>query len=375
MNKKLRLLLVIALFSISTSSYCQYNFPFNNRNNESSILAYWYNCKFDSVTIPALNATGYFNSSLQVYGPMVADSFQVKVEVFISDSVIAYSNTFNIRKNSLTKETDYKVDFVNDNFRIMSSVNQLKYTPGMIKIYILSTGITMAKRIVPIYHKIYGYITDFNDSPLKSFILVKPDAFEDACGVWSDENGYYEIELPERVYNAFYVNDGNYKSTTLEAWSWHMIVDHKQQLDYKIGTGEVYNLHVWSNNGGYNSLFLSFRPMVLGDKDSLHTHQIINKKEFSLIDISPKLDIKDFNITINGEKAEIFSLQDYFETGDNIAMPAYLVQIKRLNPSFGKHTICVEYNKSVERDGKKVLQNSMGYFQFYTNYSGMSAFY
>jgi hypothetical protein len=374
MNKKLHILFVIALFIINHPNYCQYHFPFNNENDKSSILAYWYNCKFDSVTIPALNATGYFNSSLQVYGPMVADSFQVRVEAFISDSVLAYSNTFNIKKNSSIKETDYKVDYVNGHFRIMSSVNMLKSVPEMIKVNIFSTGITLEKRIVPKYHKIYGHITDFNDSPLKSFILVKPDAFEDAYGIWSDGKGYYEIELPERVYNAFYVNDGNYKSTTLEAWSWHMIIDNEQQLDYKIGTGEVYNLHVWPNNGGYNSLFVSFRPMVLGDKDSLHTNQIINNKDFNLVDISPKLDIRDFNITINGEEAEIFSLQEYFETGKDIAMPAYLIQIKRLNPTFGKQTICVEYNKSVVRNGKKVIQNSMGYFQFYTNYSGMFAF-
>ncbi len=374
MNKKLQLLSAIVLFSFSFSSYCQYNFPFKNGNNKSSILAYWYNCKSDSVTIPALNATGYFNSSLQVYGPMVSDAFQVKVEVFISDSVLAYSNTFDIRKKSSIKEIDYNVDFVNGYFRIMSPVNQLKSVPEMIKVNISSTGITMEKRIVPNYHKIYGHIKDFNDNPLKSFILVKPDAFEDAYGVWSDEKGYYEIELPERVYNAFYVNDGNYKSTTLEAWSWHMIIDNEQQIDYKIGTGEVYNLHVWPNNGGYNSLLISFRPMVLGDQDSLHTNQIINNKDFNFIDISPKLDIKDFNITINGEETEIFSLQEYFETGKDMAMPAYLIQIKRLNPTFGKQTICVEYNKSVEQNGKEVIQNSMGYFQFYTNYSGMFAF-
>lgn len=373
MNRKSYFLLLVTVFLMNVHGYCQYHFPF--RNDKSSILAYWYNCKTDSVTISALNATGYFNSTLQVYGPAMADSFQVRVDVFLSDSTVAYTHTFQIKENLSAIETGYKVDFINGHFRIMSSVKQLKSLPALIKVRIYSSHTTLEKNIFPCYHKVYGHITDFNDKPLKSFILIKPDAFEDVCGVWSDKNGYYEIELPERVYNAFYINDGNYKSTTLEAWSWHMVVDNEQQLDYKIGTGEVYNLHVWPNNGGYNSLFLSFRPMVLKSKDPSHLSQMVNEKEFNCIDIAPELSIKDFKITINGEETEIFSLQKYFETGKNIAMPAYLIQVKRLKPTFGKQTICVEYNKPIERNGKKAVQNSMGYFQFYPNYSGMSAYY
>jgi hypothetical protein len=55
-------------------------------------------------------------------------------------------------------------------------------------------------------------------------------------------------------------------------------------------------------------------------------------------------------------------------------MPAYLVQVRRLSPTFGKQTIRVEYDKTVEKDGKEMLQNSMGYFQFYVNFLGFSDF-
>ena len=217
-------------------------------------------------------------------------------------------------------------------------------------------------------------MTDFNGKPLRSFILVKPDAFEEASSVWSDNEGYNEITLPERTYNCFYVNDGNYKSTTLEAWAWHMIVDNDQELDFKIGTGEVYNLNVWPNNGGFESLLLSFRPMVLGDRSNINSKLTINDKEFNLINIAPELDIKDMKITINGKQAEIFSMQKYFETGNNMALPAYLIQVSRLASTFGKQTIRVEYDKSIELNGRKIIQNSMGYFQFNANYSGLSFF-
>jgi hypothetical protein len=242
----------------------------------------------------------------------------------------------------------------------------------MIKVSIHASGKSLEKTIWPTYHKIYGYMTDFQDKPLKSFILIQPDGFEDASFVWSDENGYYEISLPERIYNTFYVNDGNYKSTTLEAWSWHMIVDKDQRLDYKIGTGEVYNLNVWLNNGGFDTMFISFRPMVLTDIDNRGQSKSLSIKDktYNHIDISPRLDAKDLTITINGEEAEIYSLQEYYETGKDAAMNAYLVQVRRTNHSFEKQAIRVEYNKCVEINGKKVMENSMGYIQFYDTFGG-----
>lgn len=369
---KKTLFLLVAVLSVNIPGNGQGQFPFNTEKDTASILAYWYNCKPDSVTIAALNETAYFNSSLQVYGPVLSDSFSVEVEVFLPDNSLAYSKKFPVQKSIPDKS--YEVVVKNKFFRIMSVVEPLSTDPGKIRVTISSPETRIEKWISCRYHKISGHMTDFNGNPLKSFFSVKPDGFEDASAVWSDNDGYYEMTLPERTYNCFYVNDGNYKSTTLEAWSWHMIVDNDQELDYKIGTGEVYNLHVWSNNGGYNSLLLSFRPMVLGDRSNINSRITINDKELNLINIAPELDIKDLKITINGEQAEIWSLQKYLETGNENAMPAYLVQIRRLAPTFGKQTIRVEYDKSVELNGNNFPQNSMGYFQFYANYSGLSAF-
>jgi len=327
----------------------------------------------------ALNLTEYFHSTLQVYGPVIADLFEVQVDVFLPGSVLAYTNTFTVQKEAPSKDAPaedpiYSVGIIDDSFRIMATVDQLKADPEMIKVSIHASGKSLEKTIWPTYHKIYGYMTDFQNKPLKSFILIQPDGFEDASFVWSDENGYYEISLPERIYNTFYVNDGNYKSTTLEAWSWHMIVDKDQRLDYKIGTGEVYNLNVWLNNGGFDTMFISFRPMVLMNKDDENKTLMINDKNFKWIDIAPRLDIKDFTITINGQETEIYSIQPYMETGEEYAMNAYLIQVRQLSPTFGKQTIMVEYNKTEEKDSKPVQQSSMGYFQFFVNYAGESAF-
>ena len=364
---------LVLVLGTSLSGRGQVYFPFKEGESQSSVLAYWYNCKPGIAVEAAVKDTTFLHSSLQVYGPAISDSFYVKVEVFLPDSNLVYVNNYLL--NGREENKDYKVDIVNDYFRLTSSVDQLSDNPDRIKVTIYSSETRLEKWIACKYHRIFGHTSDFRGNALKAFILIKPDDFSEVSGVWSDAKGYYEIDLPERTYNTFYVNDGNYKSTTLEAWAWHMIVDDDQELDFRIGTGEVYNLNVWSNNGGFGTFLLSFRPMVL-IKTNRETSgkQTIDGKEFTLIDIAPELDIKDLNIKINGERTEIYSLQKYFETGANRALPAYLVQVRRLGSTFGKQTICVEYDKTIELDGTVQYQNSMGYFQFYTNFTGLSAF-
>ena len=95
----------------------------------------------------------------------------------------------------------------------------------------------------------------------------------------------------------FYVNDGNYRVTTLEAWAWHMIVDEDQRHDFKIGTGEVYNLNVWSNNGGFSAFQVSFRPMVLfSENDDIESQGRINDREYKIINIAPDLTLEDMTV-------------------------------------------------------------------------------
>lgn len=368
-----KVFLLTVLLLVSYNCYSQSLFPFNMKDEESSILAFWYNCKYDSIKWIKSKDTTYLNSTLQVYGPVLADSFLVEAEVYISSGNKVYSNKFKVKKD--INDKNYELKIIKDYFRITIPVHFLNENPEKIKITISSQGKEFEKWISCEYHKLYGYISDFKGHPLKSFILIKPDAFNTVCGVWSDSNGYYEIYLPERTYNCFYVNDGNYRVSTLEAWAWHMIVDEDQQLDYKIGTGEVYNLNIWSNNGGSNTYLISFRPMVLFHTNKSEEYeQLINNKKYNIINISPDLKIKDITVKINGKESEIYSVQKFFETGKNNALPSYLIQVRRNYPCFGKQTITVEYNKLVEINGEKIFQNSMGYFQFYLNFDGLSKY-
>jgi hypothetical protein len=363
-------LLILILFIVDCG-YGQISYPFRS-GDKQAILAYWYNCKPDTAIEAAIKDTAFIHSTLEIYGPVLADSFRVETEVFAPQAVKAYTNKFLVRKDM--KSSGFTTEVINGYFKIIVPVSQLNENPERIRITISSQREKLEKWIDCKYHKLYGKISNFSGQDLKSYILVRSDGFNTVCGVWSDSHGNYEILLPERTYNCFYINDGNYKATTLEAWAWHMIVDSDQKLDYKIGTGEVYNLNVWPSNGGPNLLFISFRPMVLYYNNTSDTAQTLNNKQFRLIHIAPELDLQDISVTINGNQTEKYSIQKYFETGRDLAMPAYIIQVRRLMPSFGKQTIRVDYEKTIEIEGKKVLQNSMGYFQFYPNFYGLSSF-
>lgn len=328
-----KIIIVVLVLFVNNLCRGQEHFGYKGENREMAISAYWYNCKTDTAVESAVKATIVMKSSLQIYGPVLADSFYVKAEVYLPKGKKAYSQSFFIKKGIKPKE--FRYDAGNNCFLMNVPTYQLSENPEKIKITISSSDNKLERCVNCKYHKLYGHMTDFKGNSLKSYILIKASGFQNVSGTWSDDEGNYEICLPERTYNCFYVNDGNYKSTTLEAWAWNIIMDEDQKLDFKIGTGEVYNLNAWYNNGGGSTFFISFRPMVLFYNNSGDNKQEINHKTFNLIDISPDLDINDLTVTINGKKTDLYSLQKYFETGyPNQAMPAY-----QLRSNYGQITV------------------------------------
>ena len=214
---------------------------------------------------------------------------------------------------------------------------------------------------------------------MKAYVLAAPDAFPEnsGIGVNCDEEGNYSLILPERTYNCLICNNITYGKTTLEPWAWHIIVDSDQRLDFTIGNGEVYNLMVWASNGGGRSYFVYFRPMVLFPAEMKRSSRYPvewDGQKYSIIDICPPLGIKDLQVTIDGQKARILSLQKCFETMPNqTAMPAYLAQVDAENLTVnGKKTVRLEYHKSIETKGGAAVFYSMGYYQFLPNFSGHS---
>ncbi|MBA7591015.1 hypothetical protein ES708_33160 [subsurface metagenome] len=101
----------------------------------------------------------------------------------------------------------------------------------------------------------------------------------------------------------------------------------------------------------------------------------INNNEFQVEGEAFDLEPEDIKVWINGKEVTILSLQKYFETGKNKAQTSYVVQVSREGLSrTGKQTVKLEFGTDIEKDGKKVRRNSMGYYQFNLNFSGLSYF-
>lgn len=219
------------------------------------------------------------------------------------------------------------------------------------------------------YARLHGKITDFEGKPFPAPLLLSRIGFseEPYMGVWSGQDGEYSVVVPKGCYNTFYVDDNSYGKTSLENWSWHMIVDRDEEMDFKIGNGEVYSLCVWANNGGAGTLFFWFRPMVLPSIKKEEYEITLEGEKRNVTDIAPELLAGDISVTLNGEPLQVISLQKVYETSMDYTMPAYIVQTKRYNgtPTLGKQTVVLEYDTAKRGDGQIHAARSQGRYQFF----------
>lgn len=381
---KLILFSITTFFFITEHCTAQINYPFRHSDENTDILAYWYNVPEDSVRMQILNQNFYFRSSLHIYGKAPCDSFQVQSKVFLKSGEKVFDRNFIIEKGQSQKL--YSTEFNGDFFKLECPVDYLEQNPDKIIVTIQSSEVELTEEIKCFYHRLFGNVTDFNGKPFEGIISIGPERFTSGICIKCDSLGNYEIELPERTYNTVVCFNESYGIKTLEVWAWHIIMDSNQRLDFKVGTGETYNLNVWANNGGPDTYFISFRPMILPLTEYKNVKEllenipkysvIINKNEFQVEGLAFDLELKDIKVWINGKEVQKISLQKYFETGQNNAQVAYIVQVSRKGLSrIGKQTVMVEFEKDIEKDGNKVHRNSMGYFQFYLNYTGLSRYF
>jgi hypothetical protein len=358
----------------------------SDKNND--IRAFWYNVVPQSAKMEFSGEVVTFSPSLHIYGRMPRSSFSVRAEVFLADGKKVYDRDFSVHNKS-GGDNQYHFTSHNGYFRLVSPVELLKQDPSSITVTIQGDGEKRSRIIDCRYHRLHGRVRDFEGNPFRAFIRVYPDGFgggkgEPAVGVWCDQYGRYELRLPERTYNALYIDDESYRIRTLETWAWHIIMDRNQKLDFKVGTAEVYNMNVWPNNGGFNTFFISFRPMLLFPEEELNEIMSrppgieLNGKEFILFEReADPLNLKLGNVTVyvNNERAETITLQKYYESGKKAAMPAYLVQVSRDEmPKNGKQTIVLEFKIEVNIGGKSVIRRGQGVYQLYLNFSGHSPY-
>lgn len=383
MMKKLILLITFINLFCATLSFAQNNYPFNDTSSSDDIRAYWYNVPQDSVKMEILNQNFNFHSLLQIYGKAPGDSFHVQAKVYSKSGEKVFDDNYEISKGKTQKS--YSTQFNGSFFTLECPVDYLAQNPDKIIVSVISADGELTQEIKCRYHRLYGNVTGYDGKPFEGIISIGPETFISGIGKKCDSSGKYEIELPERTYNTIICFDESYGINTLEVWAWHIIMDSEQRLDFKIGTGEVYNLNVWTNNGGPDTYFISFRPMMLPLTESKNINELlanitkypvtINKKEFLVSSEVFDLEPEDIKVWINGKETQIISVQKYFETGQDNAQTAYLVQVDRKGLNrIGKQTVRVEFIKDIEKDGIKAHRNSMGFYQFNLNFTGLSYF-
>ena len=238
--------------------------------------------------------------------------------------------------------------------------------PDMMRVTYECAGKTETFEKECTYYTFSGKVVDFDDKPFAAAVMLYRYGFDDApfmMGAWADLNGRYTLRVPGGCYNALYADDNTYGKSSLECWGWNIIADRDEAIDLKIGSGEVYSLNVGVSNGGMDTLFLTFRPMVYYKNEEYRT--TVGEKDFHVVDIAPEISIEDITVYVNGRKTEVVSLQKLYETAaGGWCMPMYVAQIpKQLYADcLDKQTIILDYDT---KNGEKGRACSRGFTQFY----------
>ncbi|MDE5992634.1 MAG: hypothetical protein K2G87_06250 [Oscillospiraceae bacterium] len=293
----------------------------------------------------------------------IAYPFTVKVTAEL-DGKQLYQGEFTIKSGNEAYET-YEARCTDSTVTLKALAENISGLPDKISVETEIDGKRYTETVKCEYARLYGKITDFDGKSFPALVQMQRVGFDKdiSIGVWSDKDGKYSAVVPKGCYNSFFIDDESYGKTSLESWCWHMLVDRDEKLDFKIGNGEIYSLSVWCNNGGGQTLFFWFRPMILGKKSEYEVE--INDQSRTVTDISPELETEDITVTLNGRELKVISLQRIYETTENSVMPAYILQTERPSGAVGKQTAVVEYNTEKRSSELGYTAQSQGRVQFY----------
>ncbi len=334
------------------------------------IEAWWFESKQkgDEILQPELGAP---KTHLGIYAELDEITYPFKINTIAkkgNDEI--YSREFEVRDRKETTEA-FEITCNDCAFVFKSITEEISGLPDEITVKITIREKEYSEIIKCEYAHLYGKVTDFEGKPYPAVVLFQRISFDSEyayIGVWSDKKGEYSVTVPKGRYNSFYVCDGGYGQTVLENWSWNMQVDRDEEHNFKIGNGEVYSLCPWCNNGGGCTMLFWFRPMILPSVKNEKYEEEINGIKRNVTDISPKLEISDVKVTLNGRELKVISLQRIYETGNDYTMPAYIIQTERpykASDTVDKQTVIVEYNNAGRKETAGYLAQSQGRTQFY----------
>lgn len=145
-------------------------------------------------------------------------------------------------------------------------------------------------------------------------VELKNDQFQTVYETISDENGHFELTVPDGVY-PFLTAVRDYADQFLEYWAHNVPLYNKLTLDIQIDTLEVYGINAFVVKGAAKALSIYFRPMSL------------EKFKAGERDIAPDFDDDGICVSVNCRKSGVLvvnRVQEYIGPG---FLTACLIQV------------------------------------------------
>ena len=159
-----------------------------------------------------------------------------------------------------------------------------------------------------------GYVKSKNNTPIAGAkIEIKNNCFTTIYCAESNEDGYYQFDIPEGKY-PFLTAVKDYAVNYLEYWCQNIPLLENTSLDISFDTLEIYGLHIFSVKGAGNGLMIYFRPM------SLVKFQEGNEN------IAP--DDISIRVEVDRKETAIIAKNTVVEVAADREMTAYLIQVE-----------------------------------------------
>lgn len=145
-------------------------------------------------------------------------------------------------------------------------------------------------------------------------VELKNDRFQTVYATVSDENGNYELTVPDGVY-PFLTAVRDYADRYLEYWAHNIPLYGAFTLDIQIDTLEIYGTNAFVVKGAANALSIYFRPMSL------------EKFKAGETNIAPDFDDNGVYVAVNCRESEVLvvnRVREYISPG---FLTACLIQV------------------------------------------------
>lgn len=225
-----------------------------------------------------------------------------------------------------------------------------------------------------------GQVKYFDEKWRSSHIDMRPVTWGTPTNftVPVSDDGYFDAQVPARVYAVLNINGTGYGYDAMERWAWDYDLTKDREETFTMGRTELYGMRAFDINGGPSTIFVIFRPTTLSrilrfDTDRNGFVEGEEKKQLeaamkkSPTVIGPELTAKNVRVWLNGKEEKIVQFNQIPEYDGGHWQVQYLLQIFPNNkpPRGIWHEIKVETVSKEYLYGEAVIDFGQGSVGFY----------